>query len=107
MTLTCFSSGFAGAAANMSCQRQTTRQNWTSVVVTVRYLAGELNVANENAMEFLLSATGIAPSAPLASLVNQLDNIISANITEQGFLYVGKGVITDALLCIGFGPLLP
>jgi len=88
VTLTRSNGGFAGAAANVSWQLQTTRQGWTSAEVKVRYLDSELTVTDESSLELVFSPTGSAPFAPLPSVVNPLDNTISTTIPQAGFLYL-------------------
>jgi hypothetical protein len=107
VSLTRTDGAFTASAANVSWRVQTTRQNWTSAEVTVRYLEGELLIGNENALELVFSPTGASPFTPLASIVNPLNNTISALITQPGFLYIGQRVLPDAIFANGFEPLPP
>ena len=75
------------AGADVSWQLQTTRQDWTSAEVTVRYLDSEL-LAAESSFELVFSSDGDAPFNVLTSVVNPLDNTISANVDQAGFFYI-------------------
>jgi hypothetical protein len=90
------------AGALVSWRLQTSRQNWTSAEVTVRYLGSELLIGNENALELVFSPTGAAPFTPLASIVNPLNNTISAHITQPGFLYIGQRTLPPDIFADGF-----
>ncbi|MCE3002492.1 MAG: FG-GAP repeat protein [Xanthomonadaceae bacterium] len=89
VTLTRSDAGFVDSAANVSWQLQTTRQAWTSAEVKVRYLDSELTVTDESVLQLFFSATGSGPFTALSSVVNSLDNTVSATISQAGFLYVG------------------
>jgi hypothetical protein len=96
------SGAFTAASANVSWRAQTTRQNWTSAEVTVRYLDSELLIGNENALQLVYSPNGNAPFTPLPSVVNPLDNTISANISGPGFLYIGQRTLPPEIFADGF-----
>ncbi len=91
--------------AQVSWRLQTSRQDWTSAEVKVRYLDGELLIESESALELVFSPTGAAPFTPLTSIVNPLNNTISAHITQPGFLYIGQRA--NAIFANGFEPLPP
>jgi hypothetical protein len=93
--------------ALVSWRLQSNRQKWTSAEVRVRYLDSELQVSNENALQLVFSSTGAAPFTPLDSVVNPLDNTISAHITQPGFLYIGQRLLPNAIFANGFEPLPP
>jgi hypothetical protein len=96
VTLSRSGGGFPGAAADVSWQLQTTRQNWTSAEVTIRYLDQELLDCNEARFELVFSPSGSAPFTQLSSQVNARNNTMSAVITEPGFLYIGRtGLFAD------------
>jgi len=40
-------------------------------------------------LQLFFSATGSGPFTALSSVVNSLDNTVSATISQAGFLYVG------------------
>jgi hypothetical protein len=88
--------------ALVSWRLQTDRLDWTSAEVTVRYLDSELLIGNENALELVFSPTGAAPFTPLASIVNPLNNTISAHITQPGFLYIGQRTLPPEIFADGF-----
>jgi hypothetical protein len=56
----------------------------------LRYLTGELLIGNESTLQMFYSATGAAPFTPLASVVNALDNTITANIAQAGYFYLAQ-----------------
>jgi len=97
VTLSRSAGGFLDAAADVSWQLQTTRQNWTTAEVMVRYLDSELLVLVENVAQLFFSPDGSPPFTTLASTVNPATNTISATITQPGFLYIGiaEGVDDD------------
>jgi hypothetical protein len=86
---------FTRPAANVSWHLMTTRQNWTSAEVTLRYLDSELLVSAESQLQLYFSSDGNPPFVPLTSIVNPLDNTISANVVQSGFFYLG----TNGLSC--------
>ena len=102
VTLTRSDGAFNDSAADVSWQLQTTRQNWTSAEVTVRYLDSELQIVDEDTLALFFSSNGNAPFIPLTSVVNPLDNTISAHITEPGFVYIGLGEPSDVLFADSF-----
>jgi hypothetical protein len=96
VTLTRSNGGFPAAAAGVSWRLQTTRQNWTSAEVTVRYVDQELFDCSEARFELVFSPTGSAPFTPLSSQINPRNNTITAVITEPGFIYIGQsGLFAD------------
>ncbi len=97
VTLTRSDGAFGASAADVSWRLQTTREDWTSAEITVRYLDGELLIANENALQLVFSPNGSAPFTPLNSQLNSQNNTIRATITEPGFLYIGEGDLPDDL----------
>jgi hypothetical protein len=88
--------------AVVSWRLQSSRQNWTSAEVTVRYLDSELLIGNENALQLVYSPNGSAPFTPLPSVVNPLDNTVSANISGPGFLYIGQRTLPPEIFADGF-----
>ena len=95
---------FSASVADVSWRLQTTRQNWTSAEVRVRYLDSELQIGNENLLQLVFSPNGSAPFTPLPSVVNPVDNTISANITAPGFLYIGQRPLPPEIFANGFEP---
>jgi hypothetical protein len=87
--------------ASVHWRIETTRQNWTDAEVRFRYLASELLV-NENALQVVFSPNGQAPFTPLTSVVNPLDNTISANITQAGFFFLGQRVLPPEIFTDSF-----
>ena len=103
VTLTRSAGAFPATGADVSWRIETTRQDWTSAEVKVRYLDDELAVADENALVVVFSPTGSAPFTILNSVINPHRNTISVNIQQAGFLYVGDvSVFAD-----GFEPTPP
>ncbi len=92
------------AGALVSWRLQTSRQNWTSAEVKVRYLDSELQIGNEGLLQLVYSPNGSAPFTPLPSVVNPLDNTISANISGPGFLYIGQRTLPPEIFADGFEP---
>ena len=93
---------FSDSAADISWQVQTNRLNWTSAEVQFRYLDSELVIGNENALQLVFSQNGSAPFTPLeSSVVNPLDNTITAVVDELGFFYLGE-VNPDVIFSYGF-----
>ena len=68
----------------------------------LRYLTSELLIGNENALQVVYSPTGAAPFTPLASVVNPLDNTVSASITQAGFFFLGQQVLPALIFADGF-----
>ena len=95
---------FSASVADVSWRLQTTRQDWTSAEVRVRYLDSELQIGNENLLQLVFSPNGSAPFTPLPSVVNPLDNTISANISGPGFLYIGQRTLPPEIFADGFEP---
>jgi hypothetical protein len=93
---------FPSPAATVSWGIQTTRQNWTSAELRLRYLNSELLIANENALQIVFSPNGSAPFTPLPSVVNPLDNTITANITQAGFFFLGQRELPPLIFANGF-----
>lgn len=104
VTLSRSDGAFSASVADVSWRLQTTRQNWTSAEVRVRYLDSELQIGNENLLQLVFSPNGSAPFTPLPSVVNPLDNTISANITAPGFLYIGQRTLPPEIFADGFEP---
>jgi hypothetical protein len=102
MTLARTAGAFTAPAATVSWRLQTTRQNWTSAELRLRYLNSELLIANENALQIAFSPNGSAPFTPLPSVVNPLDNTITANITQAGFFFLGQRVLPPLIFANGF-----
>ncbi|MEE4295624.1 MAG: integrin alpha, partial [Wenzhouxiangella sp.] len=107
VTLSRSAGSFPQPAAQVSWRIQTNRQNWTAAEVTVRYLATELLVASEGALQLSFSPTGSAPFTPLSSEVNAQNNTLRATITEPGFIYIGEGDLSDELFFDRFESTLP
>jgi hypothetical protein len=93
---------FSASVADVSWRLQTTRQNWTSAEVRVRYLDSELQISNESLLQLVYSPNGSAPFTPLPSVVNPLDNTLSANISGPGFLYIGQRTLPPDIFADGF-----
>ena len=93
VTLTRSAGAFPSTGANVSWRIETTRQDWTSAEVKVRYLDDELAAADENALMLVFSPTGSAPFTLLNSVTNPHRNTISADIPQAGFLYVGDASV--------------
>ncbi len=95
------SGGYSSAAANVSWQLpRGARFNWTTAEVTFRYLDTELTIANENLLQLIHSVDGNPPFTPLPSVVNPLNNTISATVSEFGFFYLGE--LDDSIFSDGF-----
>jgi len=107
VTLARSDGGYIPAAANVSWQFETTRQNWTSAEVTVRYLDDELLIENETILELVFSPDGNAPFTPLTSQVNPQNNTISATISQPGFLYISQRELPDDVFADRFESSLP
>jgi hypothetical protein len=97
VTLTRSDGAFAASAADVSWRLQTTRDDWTTAEITVRYLDSELLITEENVLQLVFSPNGSAPFTPLTSQVDPQNNTIRATITETGFLYIGEIDIPDEL----------
>jgi hypothetical protein len=102
LTLTRTSGAFQNPGATVSWRLQTTRQGWTSAELRLRYLTSELAVGNENQLQIVFSPNGSAPFTPLDSVVNPLDNTITANITQAGFFFIGQRPLADPIFASGF-----
>jgi hypothetical protein len=102
LTLTRTAGAFPSPGATVAWRLLTTRQNWTAAELRLRYLTSELLIGNENALQIVYSPTGAAPFTPLASVVNPLDNTISANITQAGFFFLGQQVLPPLIFADGF-----
>jgi hypothetical protein len=90
LTLTRSAGGFPNPGAAASWRLQTTRQSWSSAELRLHYVTNELVVGNENLLQLVFSPNGVAPFTPIDSVVNPLDNTISANITQAGFFFLGE-----------------
>jgi len=104
VTLTRAAGAFPSPGAGVAWRIQTTRQNWTTAEVRFRYLDSEL-FASESALQIVFSPNGLAPYTPLTSVVNPLDNTITANITQSGFFFIGQRVLPPEIFADGFEPL--
>lgn len=102
VTVTRSAGAFSPAAGNVHWRIQSTRQNWTSAEVRVRYLDSELTIGDESALQLMFSTNGAAPFTALTSVVNPSDNTVSANITQSGYLYLGQGPQTAAIFANSF-----
>ena len=102
LTLTRSPVAFPNPGATVSWRLQTTRQGWTSAELRLRYVGNEVLVGNENQLQIVFSPSGSAPFTPLDSVVNPLDNTISANITQAGFFFIGQRPLVDAIFASGF-----
>ena len=102
LTLTRTAGAFPSPGATVAWRLQTTRQNWTAAELRLRYLTSELLIGNENALQVVYSPTGTAPFTPLTSVVNPLDNTISANITQAGFYFLGQQLLPPLIFADGF-----
>ncbi len=102
VTLTRSAGAVPSPGATVSWRIQTTRQNWTVAEVRFRYLDGELLTGNENALELVFSPTPTGPFTALPSVVNPLDNTISANITRTGHFFIGRRALPDPLFADAF-----
>jgi hypothetical protein len=102
LTLTRTSGAFPNPGANVSWRLQTTRQDWTSAELRLRYLTSEILVGNENQLQIVFSPNGAAPFTPLPTIVNPLDNTITANINQAGFFFVGQRPLADPVFANGF-----
>ena len=90
---------FAGSAATVSWQLSTERQFWSTAEVKFRYLDSELLVTDEPLLQLYHSSDGNEPFTPLTSVVNALDNTVTANVDELGFFFLG---IDDVVFTDGF-----
>jgi hypothetical protein len=90
VTLTQSDGGFSPSAATVSWQVESSRINWTSAEVKFRYVDSEITIGDEGHLRLMYSANGTAPFTPLNSVVNSLDNTISAVVTQLGFFYLGE-----------------
>ncbi len=99
------SAGFFGnAAANVSWELSTNRQNWSSAEVQFRYVDDELQPGtNESALQLVFSADGSPPFVPLtASVVNPINNTITAVVDELGFFYLQETDRPESVFLDGF-----
>ena len=106
VTLTRSPGGVSMPGALVSWRLQSSRQNWTTAKVTVRYLDSEL-LAAENALELVFSPNGSPPFTPLISQVNPQNNTISAIITQPGFFYIGQRELPDPIFDDRFESSIP
>jgi hypothetical protein len=88
--------------ALVSWRLQTDRLDWTSAEVKVRYLDSELQIGNEGLLQLVYSPNGSAPFTPLNSVVNPLDNTLSASISGAGFVYIGQRTLPPEIFADGF-----
>jgi len=88
VTLTRRAGSFSPAAANVHWQIKSNRKGWSGAEVRVRYRTSELTITDESRLQLVYSANGSAPFTPLTSVVNPLDNTVSAIINAPGFLYL-------------------
>ena len=89
MTLNRSAGAFPDSRASVHWQLQTTRQNWTSAELRLRYLDSELT-SGEQTLQVYFSSTGNAPFTGLPSISNPLNNTISTTITQPGYYFVGS-----------------
>ena len=102
VTLTRSAGAVPSPGAAVSWRIQTTRQDWTAAEVRFRYLSSELLTGNENALEIVFAPNVRGPFTRLPSVVNPLDNTITANITQAGFFFIGRRALPDPLFADGF-----
>ena len=102
VTLTRNDGSFNASSADVSWQLVSNRLNWTSVEVTFRYLDSELSIGSENQLQLVFSANGNAPFTPLTSVVNPLNNTISAVVDQLGFFYLGQIALPEEIFSDGF-----
>ena len=67
--------------------------------VKFRYVDSELQTNDESLLQLYHSSDGNAPFTPLPSVVNALDNTVTANVDELGFFFLG---IDDVVFMDGF-----
>ena len=89
VTLNRSGGAFPDPLAAVHWQLQTTRQNWTSAELRLRYLDSELT-SGEAGMQVFYSPDGNAPFSPLPSIANPFDNTVSAIISQAGYFFIGS-----------------
>ena len=99
MTLNRSAGAFPDSRASVHWQLQTTRQNWTTAELRVRYLDSELT-GSEQAMQVYYSPTGNAPFTPQPSITRLANNTIRATITQPGYYFIGSA--PDLIFADGF-----
>jgi len=104
VTLTRSAGVFPNPGAVVSWRLQTSRSDWSSAELTLRYLDSELIVSAGSALEIVFSPTGAAPFTPLTSQINAQNNTIGATITDAGFYYLGQRILPDPLFEDRFEP---
>jgi hypothetical protein len=102
LTLTRTPGAVPNPGATVHWRLQTTRELWTSAELRLRYVSNEVLVDNENHLQIVFSPNGVAPFTPLASIVNPIDNTITANITQAGFFFLGRRPLTEPIFANGF-----
>jgi hypothetical protein len=102
VTITRAAGALPSPAATVSWRVQTTRQNWTAAEVRFRYLTSELLTADENALELVFAPAPTGPFTALPSVVNPLDNTITAQASQAGFFFIGLRARPDPLFGDGF-----
>ncbi|MEM9531370.1 MAG: integrin alpha [Pseudomonadota bacterium] len=81
---------FSDSAAGVSWELQSNRLNWTHAEIQFRYTDGELSPGVvEGRLKLVHSSDGKPPFEPVTnSVVNPLDNTVSALVEELGFFYL-------------------
>ncbi len=92
---------FADAVAPVFWRVQTSRLGWSDADLTFRYVENEL-VVPETQLRVFHSSDGNAPFVPLVSVTNPLNNMISVNVDELGFFYLGRIELDELIFADGF-----
>jgi hypothetical protein len=106
ITLLRTAGAYPSPGAAVAWRLETTRGNWTSAEIRIRYLDNEL-LADEGSLQIVHSPDGTGPFTPLASVVNPLDNTITAGITQAGVFHLGQFVPPPEIFFDGFEALTP
>ncbi|MEM9532351.1 MAG: hypothetical protein AAGA23_15655 [Pseudomonadota bacterium] len=95
-------SSFADTAASVFWEVSTNRLDWTNVEIQFRYVDQELLPGvTEGQLQLVHSADGSAPFTALDSVVNPLNNTITAVVEELGFFYLQ---VPEDIFASGFEP---
>lgn len=99
VTLTRSSGDIPNPGANVSWYLQTSRQNWTSAELKLKYLDSEV-INSENNLQIQFSPNGNAPFTSMPSTTRTANNTISAIITQPGYYFIGTA--PDLIFANGF-----
>lgn len=92
VTITRSSGSFAGAAADVHWQLQSSRIDWSGAELVFRYTDGQLLTSDEAALQIVAAPGPSGPYTILPSVVNPDDNTLSVVVDQLGYFF-----ITEAL----------